>query len=92
MHCSSVVCARRPDLLVEGVVSVECTETSRFLPHSDDSLWQAANELAAIKARGGTCKEFDLEHKLQGLTYKPHGALWDKALQAYVQPVSHTCL
>ena len=45
MNCLNVVAARRDHLEGDGLVSIQCDNTSEFQLHTDDTVWAAADML-----------------------------------------------
>lgn len=67
------------------LVPVSCCDPTRFVRLSDDARFVQADALAVLKPQLGV-GDFKEVEQAYGLTYNPHGVLWDEELRSIVKP------
>ena len=79
MNCMNL-CSVRSELEGGSFVSVSCHNISKLTQFSDETLWDAADKLAACDARriatNGSKAALEKLEKSLGLCYDPDGVLW----------------
>ena len=88
MNCLNVVAARRDHLEGDGLVSIQCDNTSEFQLHTDDTVWAAADMLEEMASSRATRGELERTEKTLGFKFNPAGILWDKSMRSLVGPIS----
>ena len=76
-------------ILAHGLIGIDCIDPALFDQHSDDSVFEMADFLAATAAH--TPNQLDALQTQCGLKYVPDGVLYDADLRArgIYRPVSH---
>ena len=67
------------------LVPVSCCDPTRFVRVSDDQKFVHADALTILKPQLGV-GDFKEVEQAYGLTYNPHGVLWDEELRSIVKP------
>ena len=67
------------------LVPVSCCDPTRFVRLSDDARFVQADALTILKPQLGVGAFKEVE-QAYGLTYNPHGVLWDEELRSIVKP------
>ena len=88
MNCLNVVAARRDHLEGDGLVSIQCDNTSEFQLHTDDTVWAAADMLEEMASSRATKVELECTEKTLGFKFNPAGILWDKSMRSLLGPIS----
>ena len=88
MNCLNVVAARRDHHEGDGLVSIQCDNTSEFQLHTDDTVLAATDMLEEMASSRTTRVELECTEKTLGFKFNPAGILWDKSMRSLLGPIS----
>ena len=89
--CQTTIQARWAPARLGPLVLHTEHNSSKFVLHTDRSVWQIADHLHTASTMGWTKKKFKDEEMRLGWNYSPHGALLDPTCRQHYLPISHTC-
>ena len=74
--------------LDDYLVNIDCGYAEKFDPHTNDSIFERADELQAL-FESNRKSDYERKSKVCGLKYVPHGLLYTQSLRGIYRPVDH---
>ena len=91
LFCQTTVAERYAPNVMGPLIKHTEHDCSKFCLHTDRTVWQTVDHLAARHAAGASKKDMEELEKKLGFNHWPGGPLLDIDLRSRLKPITHTC-